>query len=264
MADRKISELSEAQQISKSDIMVVVTGVGVPSATLTTNKFPVSGLLKHVVNIDELVNAGTGIHLVATTGNDIVNTLRVNVTGYAYTSHNHLAANITDLGSAVSGYVQQIVKFQSTDLAATGTTYVDSSDLSIQLAANSKYVCELGTVFVNNEEASNILGGIKVTGTMEVNYPTKLYGTWNHVYQDNQGYGYLRNTISAVTGYGSLAENLHSSALNQPLTIINKFTVETTNNESDTINFRFATNSTNAATSGVLKKGSWLKAEKII
>ena len=40
--------------------------------------------------------------------------------------------------------------------------------------------------------------------------------------------------------------------------------VETTNNEADTATFKFATNSTDQATSGVLKKGSWFKAEKVI
>ena len=46
-------------------------------------------------------------------------------------------------------------------------------------------------------------------------------------------------------------------------TLVNEFTVETTNNEADTISFAFITNSADQA-SGVLKKGSWLKAEKII
>jgi hypothetical protein len=40
--------------------------------------------------------------------------------------------------------------------------------------------------------------------------------------------------------------------------------VETTNGEADTLTFGFVTNSTNQSTSGVLKKGSWFKAEKVL
>lgn len=264
MADRKISELSEAQKISKADIIVVVTGVGVPGSTLTTHKFPVSGLMKHVVNIDELVKPGTGIHLVATTGDNIVNTIAVNVSGYAYTNHSHTASHITDFGSAVSGYTQQILAFQSSDLAVTNTNYVESADLSIPLSANAKYLCELGLILTNNDESTDLLGDIKVTGTMEVNYPTKLYGTWNYIHQDNQGVSITRHSTVSITGSSILTENLHASTIDLPLTVINKFIVETTSNEADTITFRIAKGTDTPDTSGVLKKGSWLKAEKII
>lgn len=264
MADRKISELSEAQSVASGDYMVVVTGVGVGGATLTTNKFPLSGLINNIVNIDELIIGGTGIHLVSDINTDSPNTLDINVSGYAYTTHTHLATDITDFSSAVSGEVQQIIKFQTSDIANTGTSLVESSDLVIPLAANSQYLFELGTIFVNNEDSSIISGLINVTGTMSVNYPTKLYGQWTHIDIDNQGVATYHTTSAGVSGYGLLIDTLDTAVNNKPLTVVNKFSVATTSNEADTISFGFITNSTNSATSGVLKQGSWLKAEKIL
>ena len=102
MADRKITELSEAASIASGDVIVVVTGVGVGGATLTTNKVPLSGLTNHIVNIEELITSHTGIHLVSTKSSTAKNTLEINVSGYAYTDHTHVAANVTDFSSAVS------------------------------------------------------------------------------------------------------------------------------------------------------------------
>lgn len=264
MADRKISELSEAASVASGDYMVVVTGVGVDGATLTTNRFPLSGLINNIINVEEIVLQGTGIHLVNDQNDDTPNTLTVNVSGYAYSDHDHVAADITDFSSAVSGEVQQIIKFQSADLANTGTVLVESSDLTIELAANSKYLCELGSVFVNNETSSTIDGIVSVTGDMDVNYPTQIFGTWNHLDIDNQGHATVHGSITAMTGYGLMVDSLDVAANGELLTVVNKFTVETTNNEADTITFGFVTDSTSQATSGVLKKGSWLKAEKIL
>jgi len=264
MADKKISELTATQSVASGNLMVVVTGVGTPGATLVTHKFPLSGLLNNIVNIDELITNGTGIHLVPTISATLPNKVNINVSGYAYTSHTHTASNITDFASTVSGQIQQIIKFQSSDLPATGFLWVQSSDLSIPLSGNSKYLCELGTIFVGNEVDMNISGSIAVTGTMEVNYPTKIYGNWNHYHLDNQGVLLLRGSTSSISGYGLAVETIHSSATGLPISLVNKFIVETTSSEADTIRFDFTTNSSDQATSGVLKKGSWLKAEKII
>ena len=73
MADRKISELSETSTVASGDFMVVVTGVGVGGATLTTHKLPMSGIVRDIVNVNELVTAGTGIHPVATISTTDVN-----------------------------------------------------------------------------------------------------------------------------------------------------------------------------------------------
>ena len=199
MADRKISELSETSSVASGDVIVVVTGVGVGGATLTTTKLPMSGLMNHVVKIDEITTGGTGIHLVNTLSSTQPNTVAINTTGLALAVHTHTASDITDFSSAVSGEVQQIIKFQDTDLANTGAALVPSTDLSIPLASNSKYLDSVGTAGLTSE-----------------------------------------------------------------YTVVNNFTVQTTNNEADTISFGFVTNSVNQSTSGVLKKGSWLKAEKII
>lgn len=263
MADRKISELSEAASVASGDYMVVVTGVDVGGATLTTNKFPLSGLINNIINVEELVLQGTGIHLVNDQNDDLPNTLTVNVSGYAYSDHDHVAADITDFSSAVSGEVQQIIKFQSSDIINTGTVLVESTDLEIPLASNSKYLCQLGTILNMNED-TDLSGIISVTGTMSINYPTVIYGTWNHLEVDNQGHGTIHNENSAISGYGILIDSVGTAGIGESYTLVNNFVVETTNNEADTIAFGFVTNSTNQSTSGVLKKGSWLKAEKIL
>lgn len=263
MADRKISELSEASSVASGDLMVVVTGVGVAGSTLTTNKFPLSGLVNHIININELVTAKTGIHIVPTISATLPNKIELNVSGYAYSQHTHLAADITDLSSAISGQVQQIIKFQNTDLPCTGKITIQSSDLVIPLSANSKYLCQLGTLLTSNEDVG-LSGFVEITGTQRVNNPTQIYGTWNHLEVDNQGHGFVHNNSSAMTGYGLLLDGMDSSVFGNVFTVINSFIVETTNNEADTITIGIATDSTNSATSGVLKKGSWLKAEKII
>tara|TARA_B100002019_G_scaffold227985_1_gene201221 strand:+ start:531 stop:1325 length:795 start_codon:yes stop_codon:yes gene_type:complete len=264
MADRKITELSEAASIASGDVIVVVTGVGVGGATLTTNKVPLSGLTNHIVNIEELITSHTGIHLVSTKSSTAKNTLEINVSGYAYTDHTHVAANVTDFSSAVSGEVQQLIKFQTSDLANTGMLLSDGSgDLSIELAPNSKYVCQLGTRLMCNED-TDVSGIISVTGEMSVNYPTNLYGEWKDLEIDAAGHAVVHHESTSVSGYGKLIDSVGTNGLGATYTLVNEFTVETTNNEADTISFAFITNSADQATSGVLKKGSWLKAEKII
>ena len=263
MADRKISELSETSSVASGDVMVVVTGVGVGGATLTTTKLPLSGIMNNIVNIDEVTVGGTGIHLVNTISDSQPNKVTINSTGLALANHTHTASQITDFSSAVSGEVQQIIKFQDLDLANAGKTLVKSTDLSISLAANSKYLCQLGTRLIMNED-TDLSGIISVTGEMSVNYPTSLYGQWIDLEIDNAGHAVSHHSNSAVSGYGKILDSVGTAGLTSEYTVVNNFTVQTTNNEADTISFGFVTDSTNAATSGVLKKGSWLKAEKII
>jgi hypothetical protein len=265
MADRKITELTEAASIASGDVIVVVTGVGVGGATLTTNKIPLSGLTNHIVNIEELITADTGIFLIPTTSATAKNTLEINTTGLAYTDHTHLAADVTDFNSAVSGQVQQLIKFQTVDLANTGMDLSDgaSTDLSISLAANSKYVCQLGTRLMCNED-TDVSGIVSVTGEMSVNYPTNLYGQWKDLEVDNAGHAVVHYENTSVSGFGKLLDTVGTNGLGATYTLVHEFAVETTNNEADTISFGFITNSTSQTTSGVLKKGSWLKAEKII
>ena len=89
MADRKISELSETSSVASGDVIVVVTGVGVGGSTLTTQKLPLSGLMNHVVKIDEITTGGTGIHLVNSISATQPNTVAINTTGLALATHTH-------------------------------------------------------------------------------------------------------------------------------------------------------------------------------
>jgi len=264
MADRKISELAGAPSVASGDVIVVVTGVGVGGSTLATKSLPMSGIMNHVVKIDELTTGGTGIFLNKGIYSDIPNDIKINVTGLAFDGHTHTASQITDFAGAVSGEVQQLIKFQETDLAVTDTTLTESTDLSIPLAANSKYLCQVGTRLLMNED-TDLYGRIKVTGEMTVNYPTSLYGEWKKLIHE-AGNILVHHTSTSVSGDGKILNQIGSAAggLTDVHTIVHEFTAQTTNNEADTISFAFYTDSTNPSTSGVLKKGSWLKAEKII
>ena len=264
MADRKISELAEAASVASGDVMIVVTGVGVGGATLTTKKIPLSGLTNNIVNIEELIVSTTGLHLIENKVSNGKNTLEINVSGYAYTDHTHTASEVTDFASASSGVTEQNIKFQSADLTAVDRTTVASTDLVIPLAANTKYLCELGTIIVNNENATTISGFVEITGTTRVNNPTQMYGTWNTLDTNANTQGVVTNTINPISKSGALTDSLDSTLNNQAVTLVNTFMVETTNNESDTATFKFAHDSADAGTNAILKKGSWFKAEKVI
>lgn len=263
MADKKISDLTEASSVNPQDLMVVVTGVGVNGATLTTRKFPLDGLVKNVVNIDELVIADEGIQISATTSDSAANTISISVTGHAYTNHTHTVSNITDFASAVSGQIQQVIVVQGSDLPVTGRLPV-SSDLEIAIDSNSTYLCELGTILTMDEDV-NLSGVIAVTGDInDINYPTSINGTWTHLDIDANGHGAVYASNEAIGQYGNIIDTINATYYDTPYTILNKFTVTTTNNEVDTLTFKFFMNSTDETTSGVLKQGSWLKAEKVL
>ena len=91
-----------------------------------------------------------------------------------------------------------------------------------------------------------------------------MYGTWNTLDTNASTQGVVTNTINPISRSGALTDSLDSTLNNQTITLVNTFMVETTNNESDTAKFKFAHDSADSATSGVLKKGSWFKAEKVI
>ena len=83
MADRKISELAESASVASGDVMICVTGVGVAGATLATKKFPLSGLLNHVIDVNSMVSANTGIFIVPNLSTTAQNTIEINTTGLA-------------------------------------------------------------------------------------------------------------------------------------------------------------------------------------
>ena len=211
MADRKISELPLAQKVFDGDLMVAVTGYGQRVNPLdinseyvsyVTTKIPVSGFVSHAVRVNEMVIGGTGIMVVPTINNlnaqtATPNTIRLNVTGVAFAQHNHLVSDITNFASGVSGQIQQIIRFQSADLASSGTASVASNDLKIPLAPNSKYLCELGTIFTKSESALQLSGIVNVTGAWGVNYPTQMYGTWNTLTS-----GTTTNSSQSIPSYG--------------------------------------------------------------
>lgn len=266
MADRKISELSYADGIAGSDIFVVVTGVDIQNATLTTHKFPLSGITNNLINIDELFVGGTGLHVQATTYTDgsQPNTIRVDTTGLAYANHEHTYDQISNFGEGVSGLVQQIIAYQSLDAIVDGATdgaTHQSTDLNISLAANSKYVCELGLVLVSDEDV-DISGAINADASWALNYTTKIAGTWNHLEPDSFGHAPVHNSFDSIAGTGLICDGMKSAGFNRPHTLINKFTAETTNSVADNLSFTFAIPSTSAEVK--ILKGSWFKAEKII
>ena len=258
MADRKISDLSFASKVENSDLLVVVTGSPGVGAGQVTHKFPMSGLVNNVVNIDNLITANTGIFLVPTLNDDAPNTIEVNVTGYAYTSHTHTASDISDFNSAVSGNVQQIIKVLESPKVHTDGSATSVASLSIEIPQQSKYLCEFGGIFTNNEASTDISGSINVDGNIaDLNYTTNIYGTWN--YMKNSG---IYNSSVSITGLGPLV--IDSDGSESLVTVVNKFVVETTSTNTDNITVSFLTNSSDTNTSGVLQQGSWLKAEKVI
>lgn len=262
MADRKISELSYADGIAGSDIFVVVTGVDIQNATLTTHKFPLSGITNNLINIDELFVGGTGLFVQATTYTDgsQPNTIQVDTTGLAYTNHEHTYNDISNFGEGVSGVVQQIIAYQSSDATDTDATH-QSTDLNISLAANSQYVCELGLIITSDEDVE-ISGAVNADAAWDLNYTTQLAGTWNHLEPDNLGHSPVHNSFDNIAGTGLICDGMKTAGFDLPHTLINKFTAETTNSVADNLSFTFAVNS-NTATVKILK-GSWFKAEKII
>lgn len=273
MADRKISELPLAQKVFDGDLMVAVTGYGQRVNPLdinseyvsyVTTKIPVSGFMANAFRINEVVTNGTGVMVVPTINNSNPqtarpNTISLNVTGVAFAQHNHTVSDIVNFASGVSGQIQQIIKFQDNDLSTTGNAVVISTGLKIPLAANSKYLCELGTIFSSSDVALQLSGIVTVTGSWDVNYPTQMYGSWNNITS-----GLSLNSTANHAQYGLVLGQLSPGATDVPFTIVNRFTVATTNMESDTLGFAFTTNNSSTAVSGTLKKGSWFKAEKII
>lgn len=262
MADRKISELSTASRVFDADYMVVVTGVNqlVPGQVdvyvdKVTTKFPLSGLATWTFRVNEVVSGCTGIQIIPQintgVGNGRPNTISICTTGVSYVGHTHTASNITDFGSAVSGLMQQQVKFLDSETAnSVAGTFQTLSGLSINVANNSKYVCELGLI-MGGINTTQITGLVSSTGIAASNNNLlSVYGTWNYV-QDSG----LYNSSVSITGNGKVASNLSNTQ-----TVITKFAISTYATESDQLNIRFTANDTD----GKILQGSWFKVEKVI
>jgi len=262
MADRKISELSYADGIAGSDIFVVVTGVDIQDATLTTHKFPLSGITNNLINIDELFVGGTGLFVQATTYTDgsRPNTIQVDTTGLAYTNHEHTYNQISDFSAGVNSVIQQTIAYQSIDVTDDDSTH-QSTNLNISLAANSKYLCELGLIIISDGD-TQISGAVNADSEWLTNYTTKIAGTWNHLDLDNAGHGVIHNSSGTIAGTGLICDGVPGGSQNSPHTLINKFTAETNDGVADNLSFTFAVDSNTAEVK--ILKGSWFKAEKII
>lgn len=273
MADRKISELNQASRVYDADYMVVVTGIDqtIPGQTTAvekvTTKFPLSGLATWVFRVNEVVSGVSGIKITPSINNDgsvlsaKPNTVLISTTGVSYDGHTHTSNNITDFNAKVNSLVKQDLKFLNEDVkpdqitAPPGTyihlTGVGDTSLEINLAANSKYVCELGLIV--SGDTSNISGYISTTGTRESNYSLLgINGTWNYLSGTPLT---TYNSSVSVTGEVLLANNIAGV-----YTLINKFSVNTYLNSEEQISVSFTSDNVN----GAILKGSWLKAEKVI
>lgn len=262
MADRKISELNSAARVFDADYMVVVTGVNqlVPGSNdvyvdKVTSKFPLSGLATWSFRVNEVVSGCTGIQIIPqiNTGNAIAtpNTISICTTGVSYEGHTHTTNDITDFNAAVSGLMQQKLKFLSTETAnSQAGDFITLSGLSIDLANNSKYVCELGLIMhgVSSTQISGLIASTGIDGTN--NNLLTVHGTWNYVSDSG-----LYNSSASVTGSSMIANNLSSTQ-----TLVTKFTTSTHATESDQLNIKFTANDTN----GKILPGSWFKVEKVI
>lgn len=262
MADRKISELTTASRVFDADFMVVVTGVNqlVPGSSdvyveKVTTKFPLSGLSTWVFRINEVVSGCTGIQIVPQINTGIgsgrPNTINICTTGVSYVGHTHTTSDITNFNSAVSGLFQQQLKLLNIQVAnSTPGSYEALSGLSINLANNSKYVCELGLI-MSGISSTQITGLVSSTGIAASNGNLlTVYGTWNYVSDSG-----LYNSSTSVTGACSIANNLTSTQ-----TVVTKFTAATHETESDRLNINFTANDSN----GKILPGSWFKVEKVI
>lgn len=266
MADRKISELSLGTRVHDADFIVVVTGVNqyVDPADpaqgfkqLVTSKVPLSGMAAWTFRINEMVSGCTGIQIIPQINTGLspakMNTISICATGLALTNHTHTASNITDFGSAVSGLIQQQLKFLDSEIinSATGT-FQTLSGLSVNVANGSKYICELGLI-VGGSNTTQITGLIASTGIdASNNNLLSVYGTWNYV-QDS---GLYNSSISVTGSNGARI----ASGLANTQTVVTKFSVSTYVHESDRLNIKFTANDTN----GKILPGSWIKVEKVI
>jgi hypothetical protein len=266
MADRKISELSEATRVFDKDYMVVVTGIGQyknPSdlsqgfVDYITTRVPLSGMATWTFRVNEVASGCSGIQVIPHINTGLVppsiNKITICTTGVSFTGHTHVSNDITNFGSSVSGLVEQRINFLNSSVTKTGTL-TDIGDLSMNLSANTKYLCELGLIVSGTSSATRLSGIVSSTGIAASNNSLlNIYGTWNYIDTTNK---LSSSTSSSVSGTTLIASGIN----NGDLTIVNKFTVSTFVTESDRLVIKFGTNNTD----GAIKAGSWLKAEKVI
>lgn len=264
MADRKISELSLASRVYDADFMVVVTGVNqlVPGQSdvyvdKVTTRFPLSGLATWISRVNEVVSGCTGIQIIPSINTGLSparpNTITICTTGVSYSGHTHTSSDITNFGSAVSGLVQQQLKFLDTETAnSVAGTFQTLSGLSINVANSGKYVCELGLI-MQGTASTQITGLISSTGIVASNSNLlNIYGTWNYV--NSSG---LYNSSVSMTGTNGARI---ASGLANTQTLVNRFSVSTYATESDRLDIKFTANDTD----GKILAGSWFKVEKVI
>lgn len=256
MADRKISELTQATRVHDADYLVVVTGINQLKnqsnpeegyVDYVTTRVPLSGLSTWSFRVNEVVSGCTGIQIIPQINTGLVpakiNTISICATGLAYANHSHASSEISDFGSSVSGLIEQKIVVLSNNVAKTGDQ-TSVSGLSLSLNSGTKYLCEVGIIVSGTSTSTQFSGIVSSTGIEASNSNLlTVYGTWN-------------GTNNPVTGLSLLATGIN----NGDQTLIHKFVVSTYNTESDSISFKFSTNDSD----GGVKTGSWLKAEKVI
>jgi hypothetical protein len=268
MADRKISELGEARRVFDGDYLVVVTGVGQfknpadPSqgyVDYVTTRVPISGLSTWSFRINEMVSGCTGIQIIPAINTGLtppgMNKISICTTGVSYSGHTHTSSDITNFGSSVSGLVEQRIKVLSAPVSKTGTL-TSINDLSFDVTANTKYLCEVGLIVSGTTTSTQFSGLVSSTGIAASNSNLLLaYGTWNYnerTASDGKNY----STATPVTGVCLIGSGIN----NGNMTLVNKFTVQTYVTEADRLTVQFGTNNTD----GAILAGSWFKAEKVI
>jgi hypothetical protein len=155
----------------------------------------------------------------------------------------------------VSGLVEQRVKVLSTPVSKTGAL-TSISDLSFDVTANTKYLCEVGLIVSGTATSTQFSGLVSSTGIAASNSNLlSAYGTWNYnerTASDGKNY----STATPVTGVCLIGSGIN----NGNMTLVNKFTVQTYVTEADRLTVQFGTNNTD----GAILAGSWFKAEKVI
>lgn len=266
MADRKISELSEATRVFDKDYMVVVTGIGQyknPNdlgqgfVDYITTRVPLSGMAAWTFRVNEVVSGCSGIQVIPQINTGLnppsINKITICTTGLSFAGHTHVSSDITNFNSAVSGLVEQRIKLLTSPVIKTGVL-TDLTALSMDLTANTRYLCELGLVVSGTSTSTQLSGIVSSTGIAASNTNLlNVYGTWNYTDTVNK---LSSSTSSAITGTTLIASGIN----NGDLTLINKFTVSTYATESDRLIIRFGTNNTD----GAIKTGSWFRVEKVI
>lgn len=273
MADRKISELNLGTRVFDEDYMVVVTGINQyidpadPSQgfkQIVTSKVPLSGMAAWTFRVNEMVSGCTGIQIIPHVNTGLtparMNTIEICATGLALEDHTHVASEITNFNSAVSGLVHQDIKFLDTAYVTTGTTN-DITELSVDLVPNARYLCQVGIIVSGTSTSTEFSAKITSTGIDASNGNLlNVYGTWPYQEPVNR-ISYSTSIPVTGAGAGNAGMALVGSGINNgSMTIVANFTAKTYATESDRLGVRWSVNGAD----GAVLPGSWFKAEKVI